>query len=78
MGQRSSVRSPEPQLAVGLSLHLISLLVHSAVMAPAQHREIRERGGPALRPVAEVMPLAERHATAREPAAAIAMAQRPP
>ena len=71
--QTSSVRSPEPQLSVGLSFHLVPLLVDGAVMAPAEHREIRERGGPALGPVAEVMALPERHATAREPAAAVAM-----
>ena len=57
IGQRSSVRSPEPQLAVGLSVHLIALLVD----------------GPALGPVTEVVPLAERQCTAREAAAAIAM-----
>ena len=73
MGQRSSVRSPEPQLAVGPSFHLISLLVHGAVMAATEHREIRECGGTALSPVADVMPMTERDAAAREPTAAVAM-----
>ena len=73
VGQRSSVRSPEPQLAVGLPFHLISLLVDSAVMAPTEEREVRKRGGPALSPMTDVMPLAKRHAAAREPAAAITM-----
>ena len=73
IGQRSSVRSPEPQLAVGLSFHLISLFVHGAVMAPAEEREVRKRGGPALGPVADVMPLPERQSAARKAAAVIAM-----
>ena len=73
IGQTSSVRSPEPQLPVELSFYLISLLVDGAVMAPAEHREVRERGGPALGPVTEVMALAERRAAAWEAAAAIAM-----
>ena len=46
--KRSSVGSPESQLAVGLSFHLVSLLVDRPMMAPAEHREVRERGGPAL------------------------------
>jgi hypothetical protein len=78
VGQRSSIRSPEPQLAVGLSFDLISLLVDRAVVAPAEHREIRERGGSALGPVTDMMALAERQAAAREPAAAVAMVKRAP
>ena len=78
IGQRSSVRSPEPQLAVGLSVHLISLLMDGAVVAPTEHREVRERGGPALGPVAEVMALAEWQAAAREPTAAVAVVERAP
>ena len=73
IGQRPSVRSPEPQLAVGVTFHLISLFVHGAVMAPAEHREVRKRGGPTLGPVADVVPLAERQSAAREAAAPIAM-----
>ena len=73
IGQTSSIRSPEPQLAVRLAFHLISLLVDGAVMPPTQHREVRERGGPALSPVADVMPLAEWQIAAREPAAVVAV-----
>ena len=73
IGQGSTIRSPEPELAVGLSFHLISLFVDGAMMQPAEHRQVRERGGPALCPVADVMPLAEKQSAAREPAAAIAM-----
>ena len=45
-------------------------------MSPAEHREVRERGGSALGPVTDVMALAERHVAAREPAAVIAVVQR--
>jgi len=38
--QRSPVRSPESQLAVGLSFHLVPLLVDGAVMTPTEHREV--------------------------------------
>ena len=60
VGQRFPVRPPKSKLAVGLSFHLIPLLVDRAVMAAAEHREVRERGGPALGPVADVMALTER------------------
>jgi hypothetical protein len=43
-----------------VSFHLVRLLVDGAVMAPAEHREVRQCGGPALGPVADVMTLAER------------------
>ena len=76
VGQRSSVRSSEPQLPVGLSFHPIPLLVDGAVMAPTEHREVRERCGPAMGPVANVMALAKRQAAAREPAPAVAVVQR--
>ena len=62
VGEQMSVWCPEPQLTVGPSLDLISLLVDGAVMAPAQHREVRQRGGPALGPVTDVMALTEGHA----------------
>ena len=39
-GEYPSIGSAELQLAVGLSLHLVSLLVDGAVMATAEHREI--------------------------------------
>ena len=73
IGQRPSVRSPETQLAVGLSFHLISLFVDGAVMAPAEHREVRERRGPALGPVTDVMTLAERQFAAWEAATVVAI-----
>ena len=33
LGQESPVRAPEPKLAVGLSIHLVALLVDRAVVA---------------------------------------------
>src|SRR5262249_36872550 len=47
-----------------------------AVVAPAQHREIRKRRRPALGPVADVMALAERRCAARKAATAVPMVQR--
>ena len=78
VGEQLSVRSPEAQRAVGESFHPVAFLVHGAVMAPAQHREIRERGGAAVGPVAEVMALAEREPATREAAAAVAVVERAP
>ena len=78
VGQRSSVRSSEPQLPIGLSFHLIPLLVDGAVMAPTEHREVRERSRPAMGPVADVMALAKRQAAAGEPAPVVAVMQRAP
>src|SRR5688572_18526493 len=47
-------------------------------MAPAEHREVRERGGAAMGPVADVMALTERQVAAGEPATAVAVVQRAP
>src|SRR5258705_3755231 len=48
-------------------------------MVPATEQgEIRERGGAALGPVLDVMPLADPDATARETAAEVSMLERPP
>src|SRR5260370_24260653 len=49
-----------------------------AVMPPAEEDEVRQRGGPALSPVAYVMPLADPHLAAREPAGPVPMEQCPP
>jgi hypothetical protein len=62
--QKPAVRPVEPKLAVGLSLELVTLLVNGAVMPPTDHGEIRERGGAALRPVTDVMAVAEPDAAA--------------
>src|ERR1700694_5860995 len=48
------------------------------MVASAQHREVRERGGTALGPVADVMALAERHSAAWKATAVVAMVERTP
>src|SRR5204863_8144045 len=78
VGQQAAVRPPEPERAVGLWIDAIALLVDRAVVPATEEREVGERGGPALRPVAEVMPLAQRQPAAREAAAAVAMVKRAP
>ena len=65
LGQEPAVRPPELQRAVGLSIDLVALLVHRAVVPATEQGEVRERGRAALRPVTDVMALAE--AAARSP-----------
>jgi hypothetical protein len=77
-GQQPAVRPPEAELAVGLSIHLVTLFVDRAVVPPTEHGEIRERGRAAVRPVADVMPLAEREPAAREAAASVAVVKHAP
>jgi hypothetical protein len=77
LGQEPPVRSAKSQRAVGLSIDLKALFVDCAVVPAAEQHEIRERGGTALGPVPDVMPLAEADAAAREAAAAVAMLERP-
>jgi hypothetical protein len=50
--------------------------VNRAVMATAEQGEIRERGGAAVRPVADVMALTEWKPAARKAAASVAMVER--
>src|SRR3989442_1087362 len=50
IGQGSAIRTPELERAVGLSIHLIALLVYRAMVPATEESEVRERGGPALRP----------------------------
>ena len=78
VGQRPAMRTPELQRAVRRSLELIALLVHRAVMPATEQREVRQRGRAPLRPVPDVMPLAEWQSAAREPAAPVAMQERAP
>jgi hypothetical protein len=78
LGQQSAVRAPEVELAVGLPFTLETLLVDGAVVPATEQREIRERGRAAVRPVADVMALAEPHSTAREAATPVSMLQGPP
>jgi hypothetical protein len=77
LGKRPAIRSPEPEDPVGPARDLIALLVNGAMMPTAQKGEVRQRGGPALGPVLEMMPLAEADTTAREAAALIPVLQHP-
>jgi hypothetical protein len=77
-GQEPAVRSPEAQLSVGLSTHLVALLVNGAVVAATEQCEIRQGGRASVRPVAEVMPLAERQPASWETAASVAVVERSP
>ena len=56
--QGSAVRPTEGERAVGLSIHLVALLVYRAMVPATEEREVRQRGRPALRPMAHVMSLA--------------------
>ena len=76
--QGPAVRRPEPERPVRLGIDLIAFLVHRAMVPATEQGEVRERRRPALRPVAEVVALAEHHPAAREAAAAVPVLQRPP
>jgi hypothetical protein len=67
------VRATELKLAVRQSLELEALFMHGAVMTPAQQREIRERGGPAVGPVTDVVAFADPDNAARETTAAVSV-----
>jgi hypothetical protein len=49
--------------------------MHRTVVPATQDRQVRERRGPALSPVTDVMALPEAHAAPREATAAVAMLQ---
>src|SRR5882724_3311655 len=75
-GHDAAVRPPEAQLATGPSLHLVALFVDRAVVTTTEQCEIRQRGRPAVRPVTDVMALAEWQAAAWKAAAAVAVVKR--
>src|SRR2546425_10044863 len=77
LGQHLTVRAAETKLTVRLSIELIPLLVHGAMVTAAEQGEIRERGGPTVSPVTDVMALAEANAAAGEAAAAVSVVERP-
>ena len=70
---RPTIRTREAQLAIRQALDGESFFVHRPVMATAQQREIRERRGATLCPVAEVVALPDADATPGEATAAVAM-----
>jgi hypothetical protein len=74
--QRPAIRPPEPQRPIGPARDLIALLVDGPVMPAAEQREIRERGGTTVRPVAEMMALPEPDTTAGEAATPVPMMER--
>jgi hypothetical protein len=74
--QRPAIRPPESQRPVRPARDLITLLVHGPMMPTAEQREVRERGGPAVRPVAEMMTLPEADTTAGEAATPVPMVER--
>ena len=76
LGQEPPVRAAELKLTVGLSLELVAFLVHGAVVAATEQREVRERRGAACRPVTEMMALCERQPASGEAAAAVTMQKR--
>jgi hypothetical protein len=78
LGQEPSVRTTEPQRAIGLSIDPVALLVHRAVVSATEQCEIRERCGATVGPVAHVMPFTQRQSAAREPASAVSMVKRAP
>ena len=77
-GESSAVRVTEPKLTARLSIELEALLVDGAVVAATEQGEIRERRGPALGPVPDVMALAEADPAAREAAAVVSVVEGPP
>ena len=74
--QRAPVRPPELERPVGPARDLIALLMDRPMMPTTEHGEVRECGGAAVRPVTDVMPLAEREPAAREAATLIPVMER--
>src|SRR5262245_18926926 len=71
-----TVWCPELKGTVCLSIDLVALLVDRAVVPATQHREIRQRGRPAFRPVAHVMTFAESYTTAWKAPPAVSVVPR--
>src|SRR5437660_508177 len=68
----------ELELSVGLPSELIAVLVNGLMVPATKQGQIRERGGPAVGPVANVMALPEADSAARETTAAVSVMQRAP
>jgi len=73
LGDRPAVRALELERPIRPACDLVALLVNCAMMPAAKQREIRERRGPALRPVMEMMPLGDANAAPGKAATAISM-----
>src|SRR5262249_5103381 len=76
--QKITVRPSEAKLAIRSSLDLVAFLMNGAMVPTAEQGEVRERGGPAVGPVLNVMALAETSPTAGESAAAVSVMERSP
>ena len=72
------VRSPEPERSVRLSIEVVAVFMDCAMVPATEQGQVRERRWTSVRPVANVMPLADTHSAPREAAAAVAMVQRSP
>jgi len=77
LGQDLAVWAAEPKLAIRLSIELVSLLMDCAMVAAAEQSEIRERSGPTVSPVTDVMALAEANTAAGEAAPAVSVMECP-
>jgi hypothetical protein len=73
--EKLSVRTSKPELAAGQSFHLVALFVNCTVMPTTQQREIGERRGAAMRPVMNVMSLADADTAAREATTVVSVVQ---
>lgn len=68
VGERTAVGTAKGERVVVPVGHLKALFVDGSMVATAKQDEIAERGGTTLGPVANVVPLPDAHAAAREPA----------
>src|SRR5262245_8839474 len=68
VGLRPAVGRAELQLAIGASLDLKAFFMDGAMVSATQQDEIRQRRGPTLSPVLDVMSLAEWEIAAGEAA----------
>jgi len=73
VGERTAVGTAKSERVVVPVGHLKALFVDGSMVATAKQDEIAERGGTTLGPVANVVPLPDAHAAAREPACPVAM-----
>ena len=76
--QRVAIGPPELERPVGPACDLEALLVHRAMMSAAEDREVGQRRRAPVRPVAEMMALAEADVAARKPAAPVPSVERSP
>jgi hypothetical protein len=75
-GNSPAIRTSESKRAVGLALATVAFLVDGAVMAATEQGQVRERGGAAVGPVANMMALTERQPAAGKAAAAVSVVER--